>query len=550
MIKKVLVLLLAVILLSTSVASAKPNAKKTAVKAKPVVITTPSAQVSPFGEELFPIYGNIGGVTAKNRAKSIDKKISNLKQDMLYMPKMFTFVDNENSYDILYGEEVILGITEQQAKILGKDRETIAKEYQEIIIKVLEKERSGHMLYIILKQVSLGLLILVSTMLLIRLINVIFFHLGRKLSKKTSKTNEVIQGLVEPQKQVHVLLYVIKSIKIVFKLMVYYICFFCLLWIFPSTVWLAETLIWFVLSPLKNLAISFWNYIPDLLYIMFILTVSYYLAKFFRYIAEQIANRKIRIRGFEPDWAISTYHIFWILQFIFTLIFIFPHLPNSDSGVFKGISVFLGIIFSLGSTTFIGNIVSGFVITYMSPFKLGDRIKIGDYIGDVVEKNSLVTRIKTVKNEIITIPNSTIMSSNSVNYTQSAKKSNLVLYATVTMGYDVHWKKVQDCLIESALKTPNVMKNPAPFVFQTALNDFCAEYQINVHTQNAKEMAYTYSELYKNIADVFHREGIEMSVPSILSHKNAPSFAFPPEYMPKDEEPDNRFSLKIDGTKL
>jgi len=201
-------------------------------------------------------------------------------------------------------------------------------------------------------------------------------------------------------------------------------------------------------------------------------------------------------------------------------ILIFPYLPESDSSIFQGVSVFAGLIISLGSTSVIGNLIAGLVITYMRPFRIGDRIKMDDCIGNVIEKSALVTRVKTVKNEIITIPNSSVMSSKTINYSQSAREHGLILYTSVTIGYDVPWQQVHDLLLKVAYKTDNLSKKQKPFIMQNALDEFYVEYQLNVYTREAEKMNSIYSDLRKNIQDVFGEAGIDLLSPHYRVNKN------------------------------
>ncbi len=143
-------------------------------------------------------------------------------------------------------------------------------------------------------------------------------------------------------------------------------------------------------------------------------------------------------------------------------ILIFPYLPGSSSNIFKGVSVFLGVLFSLGSSSAIANMVAGLVITYMRPFKLGDRIKIGEITGDVIEKNMLVTRLRTIKNEEITIPNSSVLSGNTINYSSMSKSDGLIIHTTVTIGYDIPWKDMHQALIDAALRTDLYSERTTP----------------------------------------------------------------------------------------
>ena len=181
-----------------------------------------------------------------------------------------------------------------------------------------------------------------------------------------------------------------------------------------------------------------------------------------------------------------TFHIARFLLYAFMIAMIYPYLPGSDSGVFQGISVFVGLIVSLGSSTVIGNIIAGLVITYMRPFKMGDRIKLNDTTGDIIEKTPLVTRIRTPKNEVVTVPNSFIMSSHTVNYSTSAREYGLIIHSEVSIGYDIPWRQVNQILIDAALNTPGVVDDPRPFVLETSLSDWYPVYQINAYIRQIK----------------------------------------------------------------
>jgi small-conductance mechanosensitive channel len=234
-------------------------------------------------------------------------------------------------------------------------------------------------------------------------------------------------------------------------------------------------------------------------------------------IEEEYENDNITIKGFHKDWAKPTLNIVKVIIYAFALIFMFPYLPGSDSPAFKGVSLFLGVLFSLGSTSAIANLVAGIVITYMRPFMVGDRVKIGETMGDVIEKTTLVTKIRTLKNEEVTIPNATIINAHLWNYSKTTKDLGLILHTSVTIGYDVPWETVNKLLIKAAVKTTLTQKDPKPFVLQKSLDDFYVNYEINAYTKQAKKMALIYSELHKNILEQFNAAGIEILSP----HYNA-----------------------------
>ncbi len=183
----------------------------------------------------------------------------------------------------------------------------------------------------------------------------------------------------------------------------------------------------------------------------------------------------------------------------------------------------------------------------MRLFKIGDRVKIADVTGDVIEKSLLVTRIRTIKNEIISIPNSTVMNSHTINYSSDAPGLGLILNTTVTIGYDVPWKKMYEALIEAALRTKYVLQDPKPFVLQTGLQDFYVSYQINAYVREANKQTDIYSELYQNIQDVCNEKGIEIMSPHYTAARDGNSTAIPEEYLPDDyKAPGFNINLKED----
>jgi small-conductance mechanosensitive channel len=259
-----------------------------------------------------------------------------------------------------------------------------------------------------------------------------------------------------------------------------------------------------------------------------------YVIRFVKYIFQEIEAEKLVLSNFHSDWAMPTFSIVQFLLYAFMFVLIFPYLPGSDSDIFKGVSVFVGVLFSLGSSSAIANMVAGLVITYMRPFKIGDRIKIDNVTGDVVEKTLLVTRIRTIKNELITIPNSSVLSGNTTNYSVEAIDKGLIVYTTITIGYDVPWPKMHKVLIEAASRTDMIMEDPKPFVLQTSLEDFYVAYQINAYTREASKQALIYSSLHQNIQDVCNENDVEILSPHYRAARDGNMSTIPADYLPKD----------------
>jgi len=368
-----------------------------------------------------------------------------------------------------------------------------------------------------IQRLGIAIAIILVQALFIRLIWLLF----NKLEEKLEKTgNEKIKPLYIHKYKVLTTKQVVNIIEVFFRLLKYFITI-VLLYItlpivfsfFSTTRNLASLLFGYILHPLRDILIGAVEYIPNLIKIIIFILITHYTLRGLKYFSVQIEKGKLKIPHFYADWAAPTYRILQVLLWAFTVAFVYPYLPGSDSGAFQGVSVFVGVIFSLGSSTAIGNLVAGLVITYMRPFKLGDRVKIKDITGFVVEKNLMVVRLKTHKNEYVTFPNLIILGSNIINYNTSSDEDEegLIIFAEVTFGYSTPWQTVHDILINAALSTDNVQKKPKPFVLQTKLDDFYACYQINCYTKDVSRVPSIYTKLYENIQTGFSEAGIDLT---------------------------------------
>jgi small-conductance mechanosensitive channel len=275
-----------------------------------------------------------------------------------------------------------------------------------------------------------------------------------------------------------------------------------------------------------------------LLHIVVIVGLAHLFLRLVRRLANEVERGNLTIPGFYPDWAPPTFNIFRFLFYAFVLVIIFPYLPGSDSPVFKGVTVFLGVMVSVGSSSAFSNIVAGVVMTYMRSFRVGDRIQVGEMVGDVEEKTMLVTRIRTFHGEMVTIPNAALLAGNTVNFTMAAERVNtpLRLHTKVTIGYDVPWRKVHELLLQAAGSTDGVLEDPEAFVLQKALDDFYVAYELNVHTREPARMNFIYSELHQNIQDAFFGAGVEIMSPHYRALRDGNAAAMPPEFRPAPRE--------------
>ncbi len=342
------------------------------------------------------------------------------------------------------------------------------------------------------------------------------------------------QELLSVQDITAILTGIFKALHILVLLLLVYMYIHFVFSLFPVTQGLAAQLLGYVLAAFNLVVLAIIDYLPNLVFIIIILFVATYFVKFARLIFNGISSGRIALPGFYQEWSKPTFNIVRFLIIAFAAVVIFPYLPGSGSTAFQGISIFFGVLLSLGSTAAVANVVGGIVITYMRAFEIGDRVKIADTVGDVVEKTLFVTRVKTIKNVDITIPNAMVLANHIINFTSLSKEPGLILHTGVTIGHDVPWRKVHNLLVAAAKSTNKTEQKPAPFVLQTSLDDFYVAYEINVYTKFPHEMANIYSELHQNIQNCFHEAGVEITSPHFSSLRDGSETTIPDEHLPKD----------------
>ena len=502
-----------------------------------------------MNDTLFLVYSKIGASTPKERAINISRKIEKLYEDDFLKTDSILVLKSENTYDIVYGEIIIMSISESDAIWYDKSMHELAQSLKENIKNSIVEAKNENSWLRIIARIGLVLLVIGIAWGLIWLIDKGY---SRFLLFINSKKDKWLKDLsyndytfLTAEQEIQVILFFVKIFRWFVYAILLYISLPIIFSIFPFSRDWAEALFQLIWSPFKGVLNAIWEYLPNLFSILVIYFVMKYVIRFVSYVFHEIEAEKLKISGFHADWAMPTYSIVKFLLYAFMFVLIFPYLPGSDSNIFKGVSVFIGVLFSLGSSSAITNMVAGLVITYMRPFKIGDRIKIGDVTGDVVEKTLLVTRLRTIKNEIITIPNSSVLNGNTTNYSVEAMEKGLIIHTTVTIGYDVPWKNMHMALIDSALRTDLILDEPKPFVLQTSLDDFYVSYQINAYTKEAGKQALIYSNLHQNIQDVCNEMGIEILSPHYRAARDGNMTTIPADYLPKDYKAPS-FNVKLD----
>jgi small-conductance mechanosensitive channel len=286
-------------------------------------------------------------------------------------------------------------------------------------------------------------------------------------------------------------------------------------------------------APLLILIDKIAQSLPGLLLIGVIVVGARYVLKVAHFAFDLIKQGRLKIAAFDPEWSDSTYNIVRVLVIVFVVIVCYPFFPGSESPAFKGVTIFIGVLFSLGSSSFLANLIAGYTMTYRRAFHTGDRVKIGDLMGDVTQVGLMVTHLRSVKNEEFVVPNSLILNSNVINYSSLAHDQGLILHTTVGIGYETPWRQVEAMLLMAAERTPALLRKPAPFVLQQSLGDFAVTYELNVYCDNPSAMYQLYTQLHRNILDVFNEYKVPIMTPAYMSDPSTPKIVPRGEWFPE-----------------
>ncbi|GHE42477.1 ion channel [Sphingobacterium griseoflavum] len=488
--------------------------------------------VIPFRDTLFKIYTAIGSYSANDRAQAIENRIRGMVNNVQFHTDSLHIENNEDSWILAWRDQVILSVNQQDALWANADAKDLIARYRSEVSIAIENEREQNSLKRILQALGLAVIILASLSLLIFAIGKLTNYLKKKAIGGKNKIFNGIQirgyTVVTPSKQIRIIWGLLDIAKWLLMLSAVYLALPIMLNLFPQTEGYAPVLLGYFLSPLKDVGSAIIAYIPNLITIFVIYLVFHYLLRFLKFFAKELQDEVLTIPGFYKEWALPTYQILRVLLLAFLLVVIFPYLPGSDSPIFKGISVFIGVLFTFSSAGALGNIVAGLMLTYMRSFSIGDRIKIGDVTGDIMEKSLLVTRIRSIKNEVISIPNAQILNNHTVNYSADAQQLGLILHVSITLAYEIPWQKVHQLAKRAAEQVDLLEKSPEPFVLQTSLDDFYVSYQLNAYTKSPDKQAFIYSELYKHLLDTFHQADIEILSPHYHAVRDGSTRDIPP----------------------
>jgi small-conductance mechanosensitive channel len=510
-------MLLCLILGATALDVAAQESTSTSSSAEQVAIESRLAPVVVDGVTLFSVRG-ISAYPAEQRANDIAAKVVAVAANHALSKDSLRLSEVPNGTTIMADNQSIMTVVDADGVLEGVNRHVLARVFQTRIAEAIDAFRSDRVPSRLTRN---ALSALVATFLFL-----IAILSGLRVSRAIHRTLETRHGhriravriqsfeVIREEQLRRILDGLWNLFWAASLLTVTYFWLDYVLSRFPWTRGLAQKLFEFVVNPLQTMGTELLHIIPDLVFLLMLGLVTRYLLSLIGLFFEAIESSRITLGEFDPAWAKPTYRLVRVAVIACALVVAYPYIPGSSTEAFKGISLFIGVLVSLGSTSLIGNIMAGYTLTYRRTFKEGDRVKIGEHIGDVEHTRVMATFLRTPKNELIVVPNSKIINEEVLNYSALAAREGLILHTTVGIGYETPWRQVEAMLLEAAARTPELLREPKPYVLQKALGDFAVTYEVNGYCHQPRSMGRVYTRLHQNILDVFNEYGVQIMTPA------------------------------------
>ncbi|RZM79837.1 mechanosensitive ion channel family protein [Leptolyngbya iicbica LK] len=490
---------------------------------------------------IFRVREGVGSVaTPEERANIIEQRLVNIAETTDLTADDIRLKSGERQTIILAGDTVLLTVSETDAQAYDESTHPeLAEMAADIIRTALTEYRNDRSVQ---GQAVSIIATVVSTIALLIFLRGLFFIASKLLvrirAQRQAGTLLLHVGslpLLEAGATAYVLTSLVKFFRIFLVLVALYIYVPFVLSQFPATEVLGDSILQDIASRINGLVQAFVVYLPKLAMVVVIAVIAYYAMKLAQQIIAEL-GRPGAYPWFYEEWIQPTNRLAMFLIIAIAMVMAGPYLPGFGSPAFQGVSIFIGALLTLGSSSAVSNALAGLILIYTRAFQLGDFIRINETIGNVQDKSLFVTRVLTPKQETVTIPNASVLNSNVVNYSAICRESDgyLLLYTTITLGYDLPWRKVHAVLVEAAKATNHIVSTPEPFVLQTNLNDFNVSYQLNAYTSLPTKMPRIYSELHQNIQDKCNEADIEILSPHFSSLRDGNHSTIPADYLPDD----------------
>ena len=490
------------------------------------------ADVTLDGRVLFSVRG-WPAYPAEERARTIRRRIEEIAADPSVVLDSLRTIEMQDRTKVMAGDHLVAGFIDADGAVDGVSRQLLAERAAIKVkeaIAVYRNDRNPRVL-LINTLYALGATAVLALVLLTvrRAFRKLDALAARRLRSRIKAFEERSHQILEARQMRHALQGLLKSTYVLALLVLGYIYLHFVFGLYPWTRPLAARLLEIFLDPLQAMGLGLLESLPGIVFVIVVAIVTRYILRLTRLYFESIDRGAVTLARFDREWALPTYKITRLVFIALALVVAYPYIPGSSSEAFKGVSIFLGVVVSLGSSSVIANLMAGYTMIYRRAFKLGDRITVDNLTGDVIERRLMVTHLRTIKNEEIIVPNSTIINSNIINYSTLARSHGLILHTTVGIGYETPWRQVEAMLKLAAERTSGLVKEPAPFVLQKSLGDFAVTYELNAYCDNPHAMAQLYTAMHQNVLDVFNEHGVQIMTPAYEGDPEKP------KVVPKDQ---------------
>ena len=475
-----------------------------------------TAPVTLDGRELFQVRG-VQAFPAKLRAETVSARILDLARDRSFDPAT---IDTVGAGEVVWiGAEGrrVMRIHDLDGEVEGVDRFSLAELYATKVRQSIVAFRAARSHGALVNAGWRAGAATLAALLALFVLQMLRRAVNRWETRTSQKVKSVSIGSFEVVGAHHIWTVLRGALRVGFAfgaamLVVLYLQY--VLGLFPWTWSAAHQLNGWVLAPIQYFGRGLLAVIPDLIFLLILVLVTRYMLQIIKSFFDSVGRGSVTLKSFYPEWAGPTHDLVRVGVIAFSLVLAYPHIPGASSEAFKGVSIFMGAILSLGSTGVISNIIAGYTMVYRRAFKEGDLIQIENVIGFVTKIRLQVTHLRTAKNEEVVVPNVKILNSEVTNFTTLASKDGLIFHTTVGIGYETPWRQVEAMLVEAADRTPGMLKEPKPFVRQRALGDFAVTYEINAYCSTPNQWILRYSELHANILDVFNEHNVQIMTPA------------------------------------
>ena len=499
------------------------------------------APVTLDGTVLLQVRG-IAAMPAAIRARAIADRLGAIAGDSAVDPDDVALVTREDGgVEIRFGGRPVVSLYSVDAALEGVPLDILAGATAQRMQQLIREYREARTPQRLLRSTALMLAFTAAAALLVWLVLTLLGAIIRlvegRLEGMIVRLEQASRWLIQRRQMWGVFGAVTRVLRLVAVVAIVLTWASSVLGLYPWTRPLATSIFALVLDPLRKLGSGLLQSIPDLAFLVVLVVLVRLLLRGLYRFFQRVESGWIRLENFEAEWAMPTYRIVRVAVIVLAVVVAYPYIPGSDSEAFKGVGIFMGVILSIGSTSFISNILAGYSLTYRAAYREGDRVRIGDNIGEVMGIRAMNTRLRTLKNEEVNIPNSLVLNSAVVNYSAYARKGGLILHTEVGIGYDTPWRQVVAMLKMAAERTPGVLKEPAPYVLQKSLGDFTVIYELNAHCEDVAQMNQHYSDLHANIQDVFNEYGVQIMSPNYEDDPEQPKLVKPEDFYTAPAQP-------------